>query len=100
MILLRPIVFTQIWKQKLEQMGATTEDHLSKRVTHVFAADSNALLQQVDREQLRHFKKGVSFTFQLSSSFDASDSFVTMVPFFTTSSDFNSKCKKHFFAGL
>ncbi|KAE9444571.1 hypothetical protein C3L33_23531, partial [Rhododendron williamsianum] len=27
----------QIWKQKLEQMGASIEDRLSKKVTHVFA---------------------------------------------------------------
>lgn len=37
-------------------MGATIEDHLSKRVTHVFAADSKALLQQLNREQLKLFK--------------------------------------------
>ncbi|ONK62816.1 uncharacterized protein A4U43_C07F8430 [Asparagus officinalis] len=45
----------QVWKQKLEQMGARVEDQLSKKVTHVFAADSNAIIQQVDHEHLKHF---------------------------------------------
>ncbi|XP_057494834.1 DNA polymerase lambda isoform X2 [Actinidia eriantha] len=42
----------QIWKQKLGQMGATIEDRLSKKVTHVFAMNSDALLKQFDRERL------------------------------------------------
>ncbi|XP_055962369.1 DNA polymerase lambda isoform X3 [Mercurialis annua] len=46
----------QIWKQKLVQMGATIETRLSKKVTHVFAVNSQALLQQVDRERLQRFK--------------------------------------------
>lgn len=56
------ISFYQVWKQKLEQMGARVEDQLSKKVTHVFAANSNAILQQVDNERLKHFT-GVSNTF-------------------------------------
>nr|XP_011463389.1 PREDICTED: DNA polymerase lambda-like isoform X2 [Fragaria vesca subsp. vesca] len=36
----------QIWKQKLVQMGATIEDHVSKRVTHIFAMNPEALLQK------------------------------------------------------
>ncbi|XP_031285345.1 DNA polymerase lambda isoform X1 [Pistacia vera] len=46
----------QIWKQKLVQMGATIEERLSKKVTHVFAMDLEALLQQIDRERLARFK--------------------------------------------
>lgn len=50
----------QIWKERLVQMGAVIEERLSKRVTHVFAMDSNALLRQLDRERLSRFN-GVSF---------------------------------------
>nr|GMC88041.1 DNA polymerase lambda isoform X1 [Ipomoea batatas]GMC88050.1 DNA polymerase lambda isoform X1 [Ipomoea batatas] len=42
----------QIWKQRLMQMGASIEDHFSKKVTHVFAMDSNSLLKELDRERL------------------------------------------------
>ncbi|KAK9277165.1 hypothetical protein L1049_006704 [Liquidambar formosana] len=46
----------QIWKQKLVQMGATTEDRLTKRVTHIFAGNSDSLLRRVDSERLARFK--------------------------------------------
>ncbi|EYU29697.1 hypothetical protein ABFS82_12G113100 [Erythranthe guttata] len=46
----------QIWKHKLVQMGAKIEDNLSKRVTHVFAADSNSLLQKMEGGSLNRFK--------------------------------------------
>eukprot|EP00257_Ricinus_communis_P016948 XP_015575271.1 DNA polymerase lambda isoform X4 [Ricinus communis] len=46
----------QIWKQKLVQMGATIETRLSKKVTHVLAMNSNALLQQLDKERLQRLK--------------------------------------------
>ncbi|XP_058192903.1 DNA polymerase lambda isoform X5 [Rhododendron vialii] len=46
----------QIWKQKLEQMGASIEDRLSKKVTHVFAMNSDSLLKQIGRERLSRFK--------------------------------------------
>ncbi|XP_023877888.1 DNA polymerase lambda isoform X2 [Quercus suber] len=46
----------QIWKQKLVQMGAAIEERLSKRVTHVFAINSEALLKQVTIERLERFK--------------------------------------------
>ncbi|KAJ6983561.1 DNA polymerase lambda isoform X2 [Populus alba x Populus x berolinensis] len=49
----------QIWKQKLVQMGATTEERLSKKVTHVFAINSQALLQQLDGQLLKRFKPRV-----------------------------------------
>ncbi|GMP82925.1 hypothetical protein CsSME_00037029 [Camellia sinensis var. sinensis] len=49
----------QIWKQKLEQMGASIEDRLSKKVTHVFAMNSEALLQQIGRQRLSRFKGSV-----------------------------------------
>ncbi|KAK1268341.1 hypothetical protein QJS04_geneDACA006827 [Acorus gramineus] len=45
----------QIWRQKLVQMGATVEDHLTKRVTHIFAMDSKKLHQKVDYKHLLHF---------------------------------------------
>lgn len=37
-------------------MGATIEDYLSKKVTHIFAMNSNALLQKLDRKRLMSFK--------------------------------------------
>ncbi|XP_052722698.1 DNA polymerase lambda isoform X4 [Vigna angularis] len=46
----------QIWKERLVQMGAVIEERLCKRVTHVFAMNSDALLQQLDRELLTRFK--------------------------------------------
>ncbi|PSS28656.1 DNA polymerase [Actinidia chinensis var. chinensis] len=46
----------QIWKQKLGQMGASIEDRLSKKVTHVFAMNSDALLKQFDRERLSRIR--------------------------------------------
>ncbi|KAG7030802.1 DNA polymerase lambda [Cucurbita argyrosperma subsp. argyrosperma] len=46
----------QIWKQKLVQMGACIEDRLSKRVSHIFAANSDALLQKLDSERLARFE--------------------------------------------
>ncbi|KAG6600136.1 DNA polymerase lambda, partial [Cucurbita argyrosperma subsp. sororia] len=46
----------QIWKQKLVQMGACIEDRLSKRVSHIFAANSDALLQKLDSERLTRFE--------------------------------------------
>lgn len=55
----------KIWKQKLVQMGAEIEERLSKRVTHVFAMNSEALLKQVGTERLARFK-GVSLSFCLS----------------------------------
>nr|GME13616.1 DNA polymerase lambda isoform X1 [Ipomoea batatas] len=49
----------QIWKQRLMQMGASIEDHFSKKVTHVFAMDSNSLLKELDRERLIRSKTKV-----------------------------------------
>ncbi|XP_061376565.1 DNA polymerase lambda [Gastrolobium bilobum] len=49
----------QIWKQRLVQMGAIIEERLSKRVTHVFAIDSDSLLQELDRERLSRFKERI-----------------------------------------
>lgn len=42
------------------QMGATVEEKLSKKVTHVLAMDLEPLLQQVSAQHLARFK-GVSF---------------------------------------
>ncbi|KAF5746638.1 hypothetical protein HS088_TW06G00809 [Tripterygium wilfordii] len=49
----------QIWKQKLLQMGATIEEALNKRVTHVFAMNLDVLLEEVGRERLARFKGSV-----------------------------------------
>ncbi|KAF7123739.1 hypothetical protein RHSIM_Rhsim12G0124400 [Rhododendron simsii] len=49
----------QIWKQKLDQMGASIEDRLTKKVTHVFAMNSDSLLKQIGRERLSRFKGSV-----------------------------------------
>ncbi|WOL12144.1 DNA polymerase lambda isoform X1 [Canna indica] len=46
----------QVWKQKLTQMGAVIDEKLSKSVTHIFAINSNMLLQQVNQKQLHQFK--------------------------------------------
>ncbi|XP_073306040.1 DNA polymerase lambda isoform X1 [Primulina huaijiensis] len=46
----------QIWKQKLMQMGAKIEDRLSKKVTHIFAADFNSLRRKIDQERLNRFE--------------------------------------------
>ncbi|KAI4382574.1 hypothetical protein MLD38_008524 [Melastoma candidum] len=46
----------QIWKQRLMQLGATVEAELSKRVTHVFAIDSAALLRRPRKGRLDRFK--------------------------------------------
>ncbi|KAJ3694941.1 hypothetical protein LUZ60_000318 [Juncus effusus] len=46
----------QVWRQKLIQMGAMIEETISKRVTHILAMDSTALLHQVSRDQLNGFK--------------------------------------------
>ncbi|XP_050371844.1 DNA polymerase lambda-like [Argentina anserina] len=46
----------QIWKQKLVQMGATIEDHLSKRVTHIFAMNPEAVLQKVGIDHWDRFE--------------------------------------------
>ncbi|CAK9182496.1 unnamed protein product [Ilex paraguariensis] len=46
----------QIWKQKLVQMGATIEDKMSKKVTHVFATDTASLLQKIGHVLLARFK--------------------------------------------
>lgn len=46
----------QIWKQKLQQMGGTVEMNFSRKVTHVFAESSDALLQKIGRERLARFK--------------------------------------------
>lgn len=43
-------------------MGATIEDCLTKKVSHVFAADLNSLLQKVNRERLARFKGVSSFS--------------------------------------
>ncbi|QCD94034.1 DNA polymerase lambda subunit [Vigna unguiculata] len=46
----------QIWKERLMQMGAMIEERFCKRVTHVFAMNSDTLLQQLDRDRLSRFK--------------------------------------------
>ncbi|GER32315.1 DNA polymerase lambda family protein [Striga asiatica] len=46
----------QIWKQKLVQMGAQIEETFSKRVNHIFAADSNSLWQKMEGKSLKGFK--------------------------------------------
>ncbi|XP_057528832.1 DNA polymerase lambda isoform X2 [Amaranthus tricolor] len=53
----------QIWKQRLEQMGAKIEDYFSKRVTHIFAMNWNALKQKIDSDRLSNFK-GIILVYQ------------------------------------
>ena len=48
-------------------MGATIADRLSKKVSHVFAANKDALLRQVGREHMERFK-GVRLPFFRSAS--------------------------------
>ncbi|KAL2940305.1 DNA polymerase lambda [Bienertia sinuspersici] len=49
----------QIWKQRLEQMGAQIEGNLSKRVTHILAMNWGALKQKVDTKRLSNFKGSI-----------------------------------------
>ncbi|KAI4314278.1 hypothetical protein L6164_027203 [Bauhinia variegata] len=63
----------QIWKQKLVQMGAVIEERLSKRVTHVFAMDSDTLLDQLDNERLSRFKGRVLLYQWLEDSLKAGE---------------------------
>lgn len=53
----------QIWKQRLVQMGAKIEEHLSKRLTHIFAMSWDALKQKIDSERLASFK-GIILVYQ------------------------------------
>ncbi|KAL4185427.1 hypothetical protein AMTRI_Chr10g5890 [Amborella trichopoda] len=46
----------QIWREKLVQMGAAIEDHLSKKVMHILAKNQQTLVEQVGLRHLRHFK--------------------------------------------
>lgn len=46
-------------------MGAKIDDYLSKKVTHIFAMNSNALLQKLDHERLMSFE-GVSCCYSVS----------------------------------
>ena len=57
-------LYFKIWKQKLVQMGAVIEERLSKRVTHIFAIDSDTLLRQFDNDRLSRFK-GVAYFSQV-----------------------------------
>ncbi|KAM0961832.1 hypothetical protein ACFX2I_021039 [Malus domestica] len=49
----------QIWKQKLVQMGASIEEQLTKKVTHILAVSPKALLERVGSEKLANFKGSV-----------------------------------------
>ncbi|CDP00211.1 unnamed protein product [Coffea canephora] len=46
----------QIWKHRLEQLGAKIEDDFSKNVTHVFAINLDTLIQKVDLELVKRLK--------------------------------------------
>ncbi|KAG9449595.1 hypothetical protein H6P81_009560 [Aristolochia fimbriata] len=46
----------QVWKHKLVQMGAIIEDHLSRRVSHIFATSLHDLLLKIDRGRMISFK--------------------------------------------
>ncbi|KAL9240918.1 hypothetical protein vseg_015084 [Gypsophila vaccaria] len=46
----------QIWKQRLEQMGAKIEGYLSKTVTHIFGMSWDALQRKIDSQRLSTFK--------------------------------------------
>ncbi|XP_057832265.1 DNA polymerase lambda isoform X2 [Cryptomeria japonica] len=49
----------QIWKQKLQQLGAEIEDRISRKVTHIFAANSKALAGKIGPERLKKLKRDV-----------------------------------------
>ncbi|XP_038892426.1 DNA polymerase lambda isoform X2 [Benincasa hispida] len=71
----------QIWKQKLVQMGASIEERLSKMVSHIFAASSDALLQKVNGARLARFKGVLSYQWledSLSSGEKASEDLYTV----------------------
>ncbi|XP_027153453.1 DNA polymerase lambda isoform X1 [Coffea eugenioides] len=46
----------QIWKHRLEQLGAKIEVDFSKNVTHVFALNLDTLIQKVDLELVKRLK--------------------------------------------
>lgn len=71
-------------------MGATTEERLSKKVTHIFAINSQALLRQLDGQLLKRFKPVSLF---LQMSFRVSDNFLLMHQLFVLMSfcSFNGK---------
>ncbi|KAL3501238.1 hypothetical protein ACH5RR_035687 [Cinchona calisaya] len=49
----------EIWKRRLEQLGARIEDKFSRKVTHVFAMNFDALFQKIDLERLESSKTKV-----------------------------------------
>lgn len=46
----------QVWKKKVEQLGAEFVNHVSRRVTHIFAINSKALSERIGHEQLKKLK--------------------------------------------
>jgi len=44
-------------------MGANIEEQLSKRVTHIFAENWDALKQKIDSERLANFRGVSSFVY-------------------------------------
>ncbi|XP_073014299.1 DNA polymerase lambda isoform X2 [Typha latifolia] len=46
----------QVWKEKLIQKGAVIEESPSKKVTHIFAMNSDQVLHEVNPEQLNRFR--------------------------------------------
>lgn len=46
----------QVWKQKLEQLGAEFVNHFSRRVTHIFAMNSKTLSDRIGHERLKKLK--------------------------------------------
>lgn len=50
------IAVLQVWKKKVEQLGAEFVNHVSRRVTHIFAINSKALSERIGHEQLKKLK--------------------------------------------
>lgn len=39
--------FVQIWKQRLQNLGGVVEEHQSKRLTHIFGASMETVIERL-----------------------------------------------------
>ena len=51
-VLIFEVICSQIWKQKLQQLGAALEERWSKHLTHVFAANVETLTEKLGSHKL------------------------------------------------
>lgn len=46
-VLIKVLKFVQIWKQRLQKLGGVVEDHQSKRLTHIFGASMETVIERL-----------------------------------------------------